>query len=309
MERKKSLSCDGFPNYYIVPHMNKELTDFEKSVILDKGTELPFSGEYCYNKRKGTYVCRQCGEELYRSEDKFESSCGWPSFDDEIDGAVKRSQDADGFRTEITCAKCGGHLGHVFTGEKHTPKDTRHCVNSISLKFVPAGNEEQEAENPLKTETALFAGGSFWGVEHLMKNEPGVISTQVGYCGGTFRNPTYDDVCSGNTGHAETVRVVYDSDIVSFEKLAKLFFEIHDTSSIDGQGPDIGNQYRSAVFYTTEQQKETAERLIEELISKGYEVATEVTAPDTFWRAEDYHQKYYDRKGTCPYCHKRVKKF
>lgn len=292
--------------------MKKELTDFEKHVIINKGTEAPFTGEYCDLKGKGTYHCKQCGEPLYDSKDKFSSGCGWPSFDDEIAGAVTRTPDPDGRRTEITCTACGGHLGHVFEGEGFTPKNTRHCVNSVSLDFVPAEDEgdkdKKEAVKP-STETAIFAGGCFWGVEHLMQQQKGVISVESGYIGGTTKNPTYEEVCTKKTGHAEAVRITFDPSVVSYMELAKLFFEIHDPTQVDRQGPDVGSQYRSEIFYNSLQQKATAERLIKMLTLKGYKVATRITEATTFWPAEDYHQDYYERKGSQPYCHIYKKRF
>ena len=278
------------------------LSTEEAGVILHKGTERPYSGEYINYKENGTYTCKQCGAELYRSNDKFDSHCGWPSFDDEIYGAVKRIPDADGMRTEIVCAKCGGHLGHVFMGEGFTTKNTRHCVNSISLNFIPE-------TKMTKTDTAIFAGGCFWGVEYYMQKEPGVISTTVGYTGGTTANPTYEEVCAHKTGHIEAIEIAFDPEKTNYEKIAKLFFEIHDPTQVNGQGPDIGEQYVSVVFYKNEEQKEIAEKLINILKQKGYKVATRLVKVSTFWKAEDYHQDYYLNKGSLPYCHGYTKRF
>lgn len=295
--------------------MKKQLTEDEKRVILNKGTERPFTGKYYDFKEKGTYVCKSCGSALYRSESKFDSNCGWPAFDDEIAGAVTRVPDADGRRTEIVCASCGGHLGHVFKGEGFTAKNTRHCVNSVSMDFVPAGADGKaepkaaEGEKKERMETAVFAGGCFWGVEYLMQKQPGVLSVESGYIGGKTQSPTYEQVCSKATGHAEAVKVIFDPSKVSYETLAKLFFEIHDPTQLNRQGPDVGSQYRSEIFYTTPEQKVVADRLITQLEAKGYKVVTGVTPTTTFWPAEKYHQDYYDRKGTQPYCHGYVKRF
>ncbi|MEA3374533.1 MAG: bifunctional methionine sulfoxide reductase B/A protein [Campylobacterota bacterium] len=278
-----------------------ELTPQEKYVIIDKGTERPFTGKYNEFNEEGVYLCKQCGTPLYRSRDKFSSHCGWPSFDDEIQGAVKHVPDKDGRRTEIVCANCGGHLGHVFIGEGFTEKNTRHCVNSISLDFKPAaltGNKK-----------AYFAGGCFWGVEHYFEKREGVIEARSGYMGGKLENPTYKDVSYKETGHVEVVEVEYDPKKVTFEELTKLFFEIHDPTQRDGQGPDIGSQYLSVVFYNDEAEKETTENLIGILKDKGYGVATKVRKVDTFWLAEEYHQNYYRKTGKSPYCHSYKKRF
>jgi len=215
-----------------------KLTPAEESVILRKGTEMPFSGKYYKHKESGVYACKRCNAPLYRSDDKFDSGCGWPSFDDEIPGSIKRIPDADGIRTEIVCANCGAHLGHVFAGEKLTDKNIRHCVNSISLNFTPASQEK-------KTEKAYFAGGCFWGVEHYFQKEKGVISTKVG----------------------------------------------------------------SVIFYVNDAQKQISEKLIKLLEKKGYKVATKLIKADKFWKAEDYHQQYYQNTGKQPYCHFYHKRF
>lgn len=280
----------------------RQLTPEEQRVILHKGTERPFTGKYDKHFEEGTYTCKQCGAALYRSSDKFDSGCGWPSFDDEIEGAVRRLPDPDGRRTEIVCANCDGHLGHVFVGERFTAKNTRHCVNSISMVFVPVGQE-------VKTTRAIFASGCFWGVEYYFKKEPGVLKTVVGYTGGHVKNPTYEQVCTGRTGHAEAVEVIFDPAVTSYEKLARLFFETHDFTQVDGQGPDIGPQYRSVIFYLDDEQKATAEKLINILEGMGHDVATGVEKADVFYKAEDYHQDYYNKTGGNPYCHFKRKVF
>jgi len=279
----------------------KSLTPEEESVIIHKGTETAFSGEYNDHFRKGAYLCRQCNAILYLSEHKFDSGCGWPSFHDEVHGTVRRIPDADGMRTEIVCAKCGGHLGHVFIGEGMTPRNVRHCVNSISLKFEPEEN--------MKTQRAIFAGGCFWGVEYYMQKQSGVLKTTVGYTGGHKDNPTYSEVCAGDTGYIEAVEVIFDPSRITYEDLAKLFFEIHDPTQIDRQGPDMGEQYRSVIFYTDGEQKRTAEKLIGILVKKGLTVATKLVKAEKIWTAEDHHQDYYRKKGTLPTCHVYTKRF
>lgn len=270
----------------------KPLTPEEEKVILRKGTEPPFSGKYLNHSESGIYRCRRCGAPLYSSGSKFDSGCGWPSFDDEIPGAVRREKDADGARTEILCARCGAHLGHVFEGENHTPKNTRHCVNSVSLEFEPGQSVER----------AVFAGGCFWGVEDCFQRAEGVLSARSGYTGGFTENPSYEEVCTGRTGHYEAVEVEFDPLKTTYEELLKLFFQAHDFSQEDGQGPDRGPQYRSAVFYLSEEQKKTAEKIIGILKEKGYPVATKVLPADKFYPAEEYHQKYYMKTGMAPRC-------
>ncbi len=275
----------------------------EALVIDNKGTEAPFTGKYTDYSGKGTYVCRKCGSALYYSSSKFKSDCGWPSFDDEIKGAVNRFPDPDGTRTEIECANCGAHLGHVFTGERLTTKNVRHCVNSVSLDFVPSLIE------PGRYGTAIFAGGCFWGVEYFLQKSPGVISVTSGFTGGRAINPSYKEVCTGRTGHAEAVKIIYDPDKTSYDKLLKLFLEIHDPTQIGGQGPDLGDQYRSEIFYLNDEQKKIADTNIGILKAKGLKVATAVTKASEFFEAEDYHQDYYFRNGKVPYCHAYTKRF
>lgn len=277
------------------------LSPEETRVIVNKGTERAFTGEYWDHKIDGVYICRQCETPLYDAKDKFDSGCGWPSFDDELPGAVKRYIDADGRRTEIVCATCDGHLGHVFIGERLTDKNTRHCVNSISMKFIPREKWEQlkPAEKPL--EKAVFAAGCFWSKEYILSQQEGVVATRVGFTGGHKDSPTYKEVCAKTTGHAEAVEVTYDPTLTSYEHLTKLFFEIHDPT-IDRR--EKGGQYRSAIFYQDEEQRLKAEELVDTLKAKGYEVATTLEPASTFWLAEARHQKYCDSHGLTPKSHR-----
>ena len=280
-----------------------KLSKFEKNVLIHKGTERAFSGKYVHTKEDGTYRCKVCNAPLYKSVDKFDSRCGWPSFDDAIPGAIKETVDADGRRTEITCANCGAHMGHVFRGEGLTAKNTRHCVNSVSLNF------QKKKATKSRLAKAYFAGGCFWGVEYYLEQIKGVKEVISGFMGGHVKNPGYYDVIRKKTGHLETVEVVYDPDVVTYETLAKMFFEIHDPTQKDGQGPDIGSQYLSAVFVNNEKERKTIHRLIEILETKGLKIATKVRDKPPFYSAEEYHQNHYARKGGTPYCHRRVKRF
>lgn len=273
-----------------------KLTEEEKRVIINKGTEAPFSGEYDDFFVQGFYHCRQCDSKLYSSDDKFNSGCGWPSFDDELPGSITQKMDADGRRTEILCANCGGHLGHLFKGENLTEKNSRYCVNSLSIRFR-------------ESSTAYYAGGCFWGVEHLLQKKEGVESVESGYMGGDVNNPTYEEVCTGNSGHLEVVKVIYNPSEITYEELTKFFFEIHDPTQENGQGPDIGNQYRSAIFYSNNKEKETIIKIIEILKEKGYNVVTSTLPVQKFWSAEEYHQDYYEKNHKEPYCHMYKRKF
>lgn len=284
-----------------------KLTQAEENVIVHKATERPYTGEYLNNVREGTYVCKRCDAPLYNSSDKFDADCGWPSFDDEIKGSVKRIVDADGSRTEILCNNCDAHLGHVFLGEQFTDKNTRHCVNSISLKFVP--KKDEVTANKEGLEKAYFASGCFWGTEYYFMKASGVNETSVGYMGGHKDNPTYKEVSTGTTGHLETTEVVYDPSKTTYGDMVRLFFETHDFTQTNGQGPDIGPQYLSCIFYNDDEEKAIAEKYMNLLKDMGYKVATMLKPAPKFWKAEDYHQQYYEHKGSTPYCHIYTKIF
>lgn len=273
---------------------SKTLTPETLKIIRDKGTEIPGTGLYNTFEGQGTYLCRQCGLALFRSDHKFLASCGWPSFDDEIPNTIKREPDHT--MTEILCNRCDAHFGHVFSGEYFTHKNLRHCVNSLSIDFV-------KSQTVLDTEEAIFAGGCFWGMQHLFDKFPGVIKTEVGYSGGHIDHPSYTTVCQKQSGHLEVLRVIFDTAITNYKNITKYFFEIHDPTQTNGQGPDIGPQYVSAIFYMNDSQKQTAETLIGILKNKFLAISTLLKPATVFWPAEDYHQAYYQKTGDEPYCH------
>lgn len=278
------------------------LTPLAQKIIVAKATEYPHSGQYNKLRSMGTYLCRRCGLALFRAHSQFSSGCGWPSFDDELPAALLRRRDSDGQRTEILCARCEAHLGHVFSGEYFTAKNLRHCVNAASLDFVADEQVVDSAE-------AIVAGGCFWGVEYYLAQLPGVLYLESGYTGSALANPSYEAVCQGRSGHYEAVRLIYDVQRSNYDEVLKRFFEIHDPCQTNGQGPDLGPQYQSAVFYYNEEQKQQAAALIAQLTHKGYQVATRLLPAQTFWPAEDYHQGYYRKHQQHPYCHRPVLRF
>lgn len=278
------------------------LTPLARRVICDKATEPPRSGAYNGQRVHGSYLCRRCGLALFRADSQFSAGCGWPSFDEEISHAIKQKPDQDGLRTEITCNRCDAHLGHIFTGEYMTKKNTRYCVNSVAIDFV-------EDISVIDSGEALLAGGCFWGVDYYLRSFPGVLNVEVGYTGGTTDYPTYNEVCNGHTGHYEAIRLIYDLAKTNYHAILKRFFEIHDPTQHNGQGPDEGSQYQSAVFYYNQHQFTDLENVIAELKHNSYNVVTHILPAQPFWPAEEYHQHYYAKSHKKPYCHKPVERF
>ncbi|MFQ3576842.1 MAG: bifunctional methionine sulfoxide reductase B/A protein [Cytophagales bacterium] len=273
-------------------------------ILREKGTERPFTGKLLHNKEKGTYKCAGCGEELFSDDMKFDSHCGWPSFDKEIAGGkIKKNIDlSHGMkRTEITCAKCDGHLGHLFD-DGPTETGMRYCVNSLSLTFEKKDEPKSGFPN---NEVATFGGGCFWCIEAVFEELVGVKKVESGYSGGTIPNPTYEQVSRGSSGHAEVVQIHFNPQLISFETLLEVFFTVHDPTTLNRQGADVGTQYRSAIFYHNQTQKEKAEKTIQILNQNKVfdsKIVTEVSEFKKFYVAEDYHQEYYRLNKEQPYC-------
>jgi peptide methionine sulfoxide reductase msrA/msrB len=285
----------------------KELSIEQYKVLREKETERPYTGKLLYNKDKGVYKCAGCGNELFTDEMKFDSHCGWPSFDKEIAGGkIKKVEDNSlgMHRTEIVCAKCGGHLGHLFD-DGPTATGLRYCVNSESLTFQKEMAVAEATKTKNNIDTITLGGGCYWCVEAVYEMLDGVVSVTSGFSGGTVVNPTYREVCMGTTGHAEVVQIVYDTKKTSLDEILKVFFTVHDPTTLNRQGADEGEQYRSVILYRNNEQYKTAKSIVDELNKrKVYDnpVVTQIVPFNVFYKAEDYHQDYYSQNQEKPYC-------
>jgi len=287
------------------PNLNT-LTPEEERVIVHKWTERPFTGSLLEEKRFGTFVCKQCDAPLYASSMKFESGCGWPSFDDALPGQVHEYVDADGRRVEITCKTCGGHLGHVFRGEKMTQKDTRHCVNSVSMKFVAEEIDMTQYALNNTSDLATFWWWCYRCTEAVMQRLKWVMLVESWFMWWSTDNPTYDDISYDETGHVEVIQIHYDPEVISYQTLLNVFFSSHDPTQLNRQWNDVWTQYASVVFSHDATQKDLATNMITQLneswVYSPDTVVTQVRVATDFWKWPEYHQEYYNNNKSARYC-------
>ncbi|WP_257305344.1 bifunctional methionine sulfoxide reductase B/A protein [Geothrix campi] len=303
--------------------LKKKLTPMQYRVTQEAATEPPFQNEFWNDHREGIYLDVVSGKPLFSSKDKFDSGCGWPSFTKPLateEVVEKRDTTLGMLRTEVRSKGADSHLGHVFDDGPRDQGGLRYCINSASLRFVPVDDLEKEGLGrflPLfgrtakvapapkpgpAEEVATLAGGCFWGMEDLLRKQPGVIAIEVGYTGGSVPNATYEH----HEGHAEAVQIRFDPTKTSFEALLRFFFRMHDPTTLNRQGNDMGTSYRSAIFTHSEAQRQTAERVKAEVDASGKwkrPIVTEITPAGPWWTAEEYHQDYLIKHPGGYTCH------